>query len=141
MVSPCIHVCAPAETVGEKENVGIPLGSDRHGAEFTAEGTADILVSKYIPLWGCHVSLLSDNGLQFCSKLSPAIYKLHGMRKIRNPAMQNHLLGAGDRLLTENSPYDTIWGIGYRADHENANCSPSWRGLNLLGKTLQIVNE
>ena len=28
-----VHVCAPAETVGEKENVGIPLGSDREGAE------------------------------------------------------------------------------------------------------------
>ena len=38
-------------------------------AEFTAEGTADILVNKYIPPWGCPVSLFSDKGLQFCSKL------------------------------------------------------------------------
>ena len=37
-------------------------------AEFTAEGTADVLVSKYI--WGCPASLLSDVGPQFCSKLS-----------------------------------------------------------------------
>ena len=51
-------------------------------AEFTAESTADILVNKYIPLWGCPVSLLSDNGLKFCSKLSHAIYKLLGLRKI-----------------------------------------------------------
>ena len=28
-----IHVCTPAETVDEKENVGIPLGSDSEGAE------------------------------------------------------------------------------------------------------------
>ena len=28
-----VHVCAPPETVGEKENVGISLGSDREGAE------------------------------------------------------------------------------------------------------------
>ena len=28
-----MHVCTPAETVIEKENVGIPLGSDREGAE------------------------------------------------------------------------------------------------------------
>ena len=27
-----VRVCAPAETVGEKENVGIPLESDREGA-------------------------------------------------------------------------------------------------------------
>ena len=31
-------------------------------------------------------------------------------------AMQEHLLGTGDRLLAEASPYDTIWGIGYRVD-------------------------
>ena len=28
-----VHVCAPAETVGEKEHVGIPLGSDREGGK------------------------------------------------------------------------------------------------------------
>ena len=38
-------------------------------AEFTAEGTANILVNQYIPLWGCPRTILSDNGLQFCSKL------------------------------------------------------------------------
>ena len=51
-------------------------------AELTAEGTAGILVNKYIPLWGCPFSLLSDNGLQFCSKLSHVVYKLLGTRKI-----------------------------------------------------------
>ena len=51
-------------------------------AEFTAEGTADILVNKYILLWGCPTSLLFDNGLHICSKLSLAVYKLLGMRKI-----------------------------------------------------------
>ena len=45
-------------------------------AEFTAEGTANILVNQYIPLWGCPRTILSDNGLQFCSKLSQALYRL-----------------------------------------------------------------
>ena len=45
-------------------------------AEFTAEGTANVLVNKYIPLWGCPRTILSDNGLQFCSKLSQAVYQL-----------------------------------------------------------------
>ena len=51
-------------------------------AEFTAEGTANFLINRCIPLWGCPRSILSDNGLQFCSKLSQAVYKLLGVRKI-----------------------------------------------------------
>ena len=39
-------------------------------AEFTASGTVDILVNRYIRFWGCPVTIISDNGLQFCSKLS-----------------------------------------------------------------------
>ena len=45
-------------------------------AEFTAEGTANILVNQFIPVWGCPRTILSDNGWQFCSKLSEAIYQL-----------------------------------------------------------------
>lgn len=39
-------------------------------ADFTAAGTASILVDRYIPLWGCPVKRLSDNGTQFRSDLS-----------------------------------------------------------------------
>ena len=39
-------------------------------AEFTAEGTTNVLVYKYIPFWGCPRTVLSDNGLEFGSKLS-----------------------------------------------------------------------
>ena len=34
-------------------------------AEFTAEGTANILVNRFIPLWGCPSTLLYDNRPQF----------------------------------------------------------------------------
>ena len=51
-------------------------------AEFTAEGTANILINRYIPLWGCLRSILSDNGLQFFSKLSRIVCQLLGVRKI-----------------------------------------------------------
>ena len=47
-------------------------------AEFTAEGTADMLVNKYIPLWRRPASLFS--------KLSLAVFKLLGMRKIATSA-------------------------------------------------------
>ena len=36
----------------------------------------NILVCKYIPLWGCSRTILSDNGLQSSSKLSQAVYQL-----------------------------------------------------------------
>ena len=42
-------------------------------AEFTAEGTANILVNRFIPLWECPFTLLSDNGPQFCARLVTAM--------------------------------------------------------------------
>ena len=42
-------------------------------AEFTAEGKANILVNQYMTLWGCPRTILSGNGLQFCTKLLQAI--------------------------------------------------------------------
>ena len=59
----------------------------------------------------------------------------------QNPAMQSHFLDTGDRLLAEASPYDLVWGIGYRADHVSARPPPLWRSLNLLGKALQTVRR
>ena len=50
-------------------------------AEFTMEGTANI-VNQHKPLWGCPRTMLSDNGLQFRSKLSQAVYQLLGVDKI-----------------------------------------------------------
>ena len=51
-------------------------------AEFRAEGTANILVNRFIPLWGCPSTLLSDNGLQFCAQLATAVYKPLGIHKV-----------------------------------------------------------
>ena len=51
-------------------------------AEFTAEGTANVLVNRFIPLWGCPSNLLSDNGLEFCAHLATAVYKLLGIHKL-----------------------------------------------------------
>ena len=46
----------------------------------------------------------------------------------QNPAMRDHLLDTGDRLLAEAIPYDLIWGIGYRADDPSARQSHLCRG-------------
>ena len=46
------------------------------------QGTANILVNQYIPLWGCPRTILSDNRLQFCYKLSLAVNQLLGVHKL-----------------------------------------------------------
>ena len=51
-------------------------------ADFTAEGTANVLINRYVPLWRCPRSIRLDNGLQFGSKLSPVVHKLLGVWKI-----------------------------------------------------------
>ena len=62
-------------------------------AEFTAEGTENILVNHFIPLWGCPSTLLSDNGPQFCVRLVTAVYKLLGIHKLTTSAY--HPSGGG----------------------------------------------
>ena len=62
-------------------------------SEFTAAGTADILVNDYIPRWGCPKSMLTDNGRQFCSELSRAVCKMLGIRKLTTSAY--HVMGNG----------------------------------------------
>ena len=61
--------------VTPRGNTYISLNTDRFSrradifavtaAEFTAEGTANILVNQYITLRGCPRTMLSDNGVQF----------------------------------------------------------------------------
>ena len=60
--------------------------------EFTAEGAANILITQYIPPWGCPRRILSDNGLQVCSKISWAVYKFIGARKPPAPTAQRAMV-------------------------------------------------
>ena len=53
---------------------------------FTAAGNADILLNEYIPLWGCPVTLLSDNGQHFISKLATIVYDRVGIHKVNTSA-------------------------------------------------------
>ena len=67
-------------------------------AEFTAEGTANILVNQCIPLWGCPRTILSDNGLQFYSKLSQAVYQLLGVHKLATSSYPPNCNGGVERV-------------------------------------------
>ena len=67
-------------------------------AEFTVEGAAKILVNQYIPLWGCPRTILSDNGLQFCSKLLQAVYQLLGVHKLATSSYHPNCNGGIERV-------------------------------------------
>ncbi|KAL7936374.1 DUF1768 domain-containing protein [Trichoderma chlorosporum] len=49
------------------------------------------------------------------------------------------LLATGERELVEASPFDAIWGVGYKEADAEA-CREHW-GLNLLGKALMEVRD
>ena len=70
-------------------------------AEFTAEGTSNILVNKLISLWGCPRTIPSDNGVQFCSKLSQAIYQLVGVRKLATSSYHPNGNGGVGKVTTQ----------------------------------------
>ncbi|KAH6609891.1 hypothetical protein Trco_003237 [Trichoderma cornu-damae] len=52
-------------------------------------------------------------------------------------SLKETLLRTGDRELVEASPFDAIWGVGFKAADADAN-RERW-GLNLLGKALMEV--
>ena len=58
-----------------------------------------------------------------------------------DPDLRAYLLGTGDEILVEASPYDTIWGIGLAANNEQAADPSQWRGENLLGFALMQVRD
>ncbi len=58
-----------------------------------------------------------------------------------DPALRAYLLGTGDAVLVEASPYDRIWGIGLGEEDPRARDPLQWRGQNLLGTALMVVRS
>ena len=67
-------------------------------AEFIAEGTANIFVNHFIPLWGCPSTVLSDNGSQLWAQLATAVYKLLGVHKLTTSAYHPSANGGVERV-------------------------------------------
>lgn len=55
--------------------------------------------------------------------------------------LRSFLLGTGDAVLVEASPYDSVWGIALGASDERAKDPLRWEGLNLLGFALMRARE
>ncbi|KAL3869984.1 hypothetical protein ACJMK2_042602 [Sinanodonta woodiana] len=59
----------------------------------------------------------------------------------QNCHLRDELFLTYPRTLVEASPYDQIWGIGWRIDNVEAWSKETWRGLNLLGYALTDVRN
>ena len=59
----------------------------------------------------------------------------------KHPNLKSALLDTRGTTLVECSPYDTIWGIGLRDDDPRIKNRATWKGLNLLGKTLTRLRD
>lgn len=58
-----------------------------------------------------------------------------------HPTLQKKLKATHPKKLVEASPYDHIWGIGMKATDKGVQDPKNWKGLNLLGKTLDKVRD
>lgn len=59
----------------------------------------------------------------------------------QNPKLGAFLQSTKGKILVEASPYDTIWGIGMKADAPNIQNPHTWRGENLLGFALMEIRD
>lgn len=57
----------------------------------------------------------------------------------QNTELKELLISTGDKIIVEAAPRDRIWGVG--VGKEKATNPKNWRGLNLLGKSLEKVRN
>ena len=59
----------------------------------------------------------------------------------QNPELLAFLLGTGDSVLVEGSPYDGIWGVKVSLDDPKILDPNAWQGENLLGFALMEARD
>lgn len=59
----------------------------------------------------------------------------------QNEGLKRKLLGTGDKVLIEASPYDNVWGVKLSKSNSNIKEVDKWLGSNLLGFALMEVRE
>lgn len=84
------------------------------------------------------------------SGFDPAVWDAHADAVVlagnlskftRHPELAEVLLGTGDALLVEASPWDRIWGAGLAADDPRIHDTRMWPGTNRLGIALMDVRR
>ncbi len=59
----------------------------------------------------------------------------------QNPKLRDFLLGTGDMVIVEASPWDKVWGAGIDTKDKRVNFIDQWPGRNLLGFCLMQVRD
>lgn len=59
----------------------------------------------------------------------------------QNISLKEFLMGTGQKVIVEASPYDRVWGIGLTQDNPKASNPMQWNGENLLGFVLMEVRD
>lgn len=81
-----------------------------------------------------------DENVWNCNK-SDIVIKGNLAKFSQNEELKSFLLGTGERILVEASPYDKIWGIGMSANDTKCENPETWNGENLLGFCLMEVRD
>ena len=68
------------------------------------------------------------------------VYEANFAKFTQSPYLRKYLLSTGDKELVEASPYDKIWGIGFRVGDNRITNKELW-GQNKLGIVLMRVRE
>ncbi|CAB1102179.1 unnamed protein product [Ectocarpus sp. CCAP 1310/34] len=75
-----------------------PIISESYSGGVYGERDGSHFVNQYMTKWGCPTTLLSDNGLHFCSKLSVAIYEVMKIKKVTPSSYHPQTNGGTERV-------------------------------------------
>ncbi|KAF9648121.1 DUF1768-domain-containing protein [Thelephora ganbajun] len=101
------------------------------------ENTKPNTDAKYIKALGRRISPFDEK--TWVEHREEIVYLGNLYKFGQDEGLRKTLLETGDLILVEASPYDRIWGIGFKEDKAMKE-KEKW-GLNLLGKALMRVRE
>lgn len=105
----------------------------------TAEQILVATDAAYIKELGRKVSNYNENVWNGLRQL--IVYEGLLAKFSQNEEFRNRLLSTGDAILAECAVKDCIWGIGLSMTDPDRFNITSWRGQNLLGYTLMMVQD
>jgi len=118
-----------AETPGEAKTLG------------RQAGYVYSLLTLRAVLGGCQTEMKSRpfNQSKWDSSCDEIVERGNYLKFSQSPKLKVILLNTGSKVIVEVSPSDSIWGIGFDAEHTEGN-EDRW-GANKLGKALMRARE